>query len=220
MVARICAETGVKSLFLHLHELAQKFQNQKSIVQLRGEWVPVNPSEWRTRRNVTVSIGLGLASREQKLLHLEAVWGKQMALLEKGGANGVVTAENVYNTAVEIAKNGGLTGPSKYFTRAQMLGVPTSEQEALQRQQQQLQAREQQLDAQRQANERAKIELRAREQMFEMRTKIAKLELEAKDQRDKSEQAMRDDRIELEKLRNQLTELELKYGQDVPGAKV
>src|SRR5690606_21385968 len=89
-IARIFAETGIKSLFLHIHELLLKHQDKETIVRLRNKWVKVNPQEWRTRLDMTVNIGLGIGTREQNLLHLDAIWQKQSDLVSNGGYGTIV----------------------------------------------------------------------------------------------------------------------------------
>lgn len=220
MVARIFAETGFKSLFLHIHELLQKHQNKKKVVLLRNQWIEVDPSAWRNRRDMTVNIGLGIGTREQNLLHLEAIWSKQMVLLDKGGGNTLVTAANLYNTCGEIVKNANLKNPALYFTKAETISAPSDEQAQLMAQQQQLQARQQQLDGERQQMNAAKIQLQGREQMLTMRTRMAELRLEVAEGKRKTQKDRLDARIELERLANELTELELKYNVDIPGSKV
>jgi hypothetical protein len=83
-IARIFAETGIKSLMMHIHELLLKHQNKAKIIKLRGEWVPVNPAEWRERTDMTVNIGLGIGTREQNLLHLNAIAEKQAQIVQAG----------------------------------------------------------------------------------------------------------------------------------------
>ena len=78
-IARIFAETGMKSLFLHIHELLLKHQDKVKVAELRNQWVDVNPKDWRTRFDMVVNIGLGIGSREQNLVHLNAIWEKANA---------------------------------------------------------------------------------------------------------------------------------------------
>ena len=73
VIARIFAETGIKSLFRHIHELLQKHQNVEEVVKLRNEYVPVNPTEWKTRNNMTVNIGLGVGTRDQNRIQLDSI---------------------------------------------------------------------------------------------------------------------------------------------------
>lgn len=214
-VARIFAETGIKSLFLHLHELVLKHQQKAEIVKLRNEWVEIDPREWRTRDDMTVHIGLGIGSRESNLMHLQAIWDKQTDMAQAGGMNLTVTPRNIFNTAAEFVKNANLKAPELFFTDPgdQMAPPPSSEQEELMRQQQEIDQRRQQLDAvkreqdaQRIQNERDKMMLEHQRQMLEIR-----------EDREKREDGFA---IEMEKLRNDLTQMELKHGEDVPGSRV
>lgn len=204
-VARIFAETGLKSLFLHIHELLLKHQDKEEIVKLRNEWVPVDPSSWRTREDMTVGIGLGIGSREQNLLHLNAVWEKQIQALQIKGESFVKPA-NLYNTAKEIAKNANLKNTDLYFTDPGDVEFGQSdEQLQLQEQQQQLVQKQQELEEQEQQLDRAELELKSREKAQEL--DIKQRELQRKIEKDKDDLA-----VAMEEIRNELTELRLKYG--------
>lgn len=202
-IARIFAETGIKSLMLHIHELLLKHQQKAQIVKLRNTWVEVDPRSWRTRFDMTVNIGLGIGTREQNLLHLNAIWEKQRDIVSAGGLGSLVTPMNIYNTTAEIVKNANLKSPEMFFT-------PTNEipqqQDPMAQQQIALAQRQQDLDAQDQ-------QLKAQKQDQDYTTKQQELML-------KQEQMMNDLLVNMEKMQNQLTDMELKYGQNVPGAKV
>lgn len=206
-VARIFAETGIKSLMLHIHELVLKYQQKAEIVRLRNQWVQVDPREWRTRTNMTVNIGLGIGTREQNLLHLNAIWEKQREIVQAGGLGSLVTATNLYNTTAEIVKNANLKDPNMFFTRVDQIQPPgADEQQQLIEQQQQLEAQRQQIDA-------AKLEQSQQKMMLEHQR--AMLELERKYSKDQQ-----DYDIKLDEIANKLTELELNSGENVPGARV
>jgi hypothetical protein len=205
MIARIFAETGIKSLFLHIHELIRKHQNKEEVVKLRGTWVPVNPAGWRDRLNVTVNIGLGIGSRESNLLHLNSIREIQGMLSSAGYSNLIVKPKNVYNMAKEIAKNAGQE-PDLFFTDPGDKMAPPSSQEQMEIQQQM------QLIQQKEA------ELRERENRVN-RTELQHQREMLKIQQDKIEHTD-DVMVELEKLRNQLTEMQLKYDEPVRGASV
>lgn len=92
-IARIFAETGLSSLYISLHRLLMRHQDWGTREKLRGEWVPVNPTEWMERANLTVSVGLGNASREEVRANL----GLMAQAQEKAGAvPGLVQPKNVY----------------------------------------------------------------------------------------------------------------------------
>lgn len=214
-IARIFAETGIKSLFLHIHELLLKHQDREKVVRLRNEWIPVDPSEWRTRFDMSVNIGLGIGTREQNLLHLEAIWGKQKEMVEGGGMNLTVTPQNFYQTASQIVRNANLKDPELFFKNPgnQLAPPPSNEQQELQRQQQELEQRRQQLDQMRREVDQARVQ--------NERTEMALDHQRAKAELDEKRQKREDDLfVEMEKLRNQITEMELKFGADIEGSRV
>jgi hypothetical protein len=201
--ARIFAETGIKSLFMHLHELIQKHQTKKQIVRLRNTWVEVDPTSWRDRFDVTVNIGLGIGSREQNNLHLASIKELQQSIVSGGGLNLLVTPKNIYNTASEFVRNANLKDPGLFFTDPgdALAPPPSDELQQLQQKEQQLLERQQMLDAQSQDLKGRKLELDYQASLAQLR-----------EQSEKNQDTMT---IEMEKLRNDLLEMRLKYGQPV-----
>jgi DNA repair exonuclease SbcCD ATPase subunit len=214
-IARIFAETGIKSLFMHIHELLLKYQDKAKVIKLRDEWVPVDPSEWRERTDMTVNIGLGIGTREQNLLHLNAIAEKQQQIVQAGGMNLVVSPKNIYNTCAELVKNANLKTPEMFFTDPgdKQAPPPSNDQEKLQAQAQQLEQRRQQLDATDAALKQQKIQLQAQEAALQHQKEMMGLEQKAGAQHDRLV-------VDMEKIRNDLTEMELKYNSNVPGSRV
>lgn len=64
-IARIFAETGYTSLFSSTHKTLMHHQNHAEQLKLNDKWITVNPTEWRERANLTVSVGLGNASKDE-----------------------------------------------------------------------------------------------------------------------------------------------------------
>lgn len=207
-IVRIFAETGIKSLFLHLHELLLKHQDKQQIVRLRNKWVPVDPRQWRTRQDMTVNIGLGIGTREQNLLHLNAIWEKQMQMVSLGMMNLTVNPQGLFSTAGEIVKNANLKMPTMFFSdpgNAQG-PPPNQEQIKLQQQQQALAAQEQQIEQRRQQLDAQKVQLDQQKMQMDHQHEMA--ELRRKTDADKDSFT-----IENEKLKNDLLEMKLKYTQ-------
>lgn len=117
MIARIFAETGVKSLFRDIHELARKYGNKEEIVKLRGNWLPVNPTEWRERTNFTVKVGLGVKGSRENLANLDMLWTKQVEALQMGFA----TPQNLYDTGKRLAEMMSHPNPQMAFTDPQSI---------------------------------------------------------------------------------------------------
>ncbi|AWJ88923.1 hypothetical protein Sp245p_03520 [Azospirillum baldaniorum] len=115
MIARVLAETGIRDLFLLIHELTRKHSDQQAVVRLRNKWVTVDPREWRTRNDMTVSVGLGTGSKDQMLAHLSSLLTFQMqALNGAGGLGGMITPRNVYATLKRMVENAGLKSIDPY----------------------------------------------------------------------------------------------------------
>lgn len=221
-VARIFAETGIKSLFLHIHELLLKHQKREEVFRLRNEWVPVDPSTWRTREDVTIAIGLGHATREQNLMHLTAIKDLQAQIISGGGAGVLVDPKQVYNTASEFVKNANLKDPSLYFKDPGDAGWQQPEQGN--DEQLQLIERQQQLDAEKQAIDREKLSLQQQRQFDESMARQDKLAADMQKHYDlldeKAQQREDNLLVEFEKIATRLTELEVNSGVDVPGSNV
>lgn len=200
-VARIFAETGLKSLFLHIHELVLKHQKRKEMVELRNQWVPVNPQEWRTRKNMSVKIGLGIGTREQNLIHLDAIWQKQKDMIDAGGMGLTLSPQNLYNTASEFVKNANLKTAALYFTDPKNQPMP-------QRQDPSAELLKAQIEAQTQQNQ-----ITQERNMMQHQREMLKIQ--------QSQEKMQGDlMVAMEQIATKLTDLELKYNHNVEGAKV
>lgn len=195
-IARIFAETGIKSLMLHIHELLLKHQDKAQVVKLRNEWIEIDPTSWRTRYDMTVNIGLGIGTRQQNMLTLNDIWSKQREVIQGGGGGTLVTATNVYNTASEIVKNANFKNADMFFTQADSIEPPS---DPIAEQQMALAERQQQLDAR-------DLDLKERKLQLDTRAKDLDRQLKAEGQDD-------DLFVAEEKISNDLTEMGLKYSE-------
>ncbi len=59
LMARIFAETGVKSLFQGILHLLCKYQDKARMVRMRGEFVEFDPRTWANQYDVSINVGLG-----------------------------------------------------------------------------------------------------------------------------------------------------------------
>jgi hypothetical protein len=118
LIARVFAETGVKDLFRKILELVNRHQSAPRIVRLRNRWVPMDPREWNTEMDVSISVGLGTGNKDQMLTHLRNLLDIQVqAIRMQGGVDGpLVRLENVYNTLARLVENAGLKSADPYFT--------------------------------------------------------------------------------------------------------
>ena len=97
LIARMFAETGVKRLFQLLHDHAIKYQDQKEVFELRGKYVEVNPSNWRQRNSLSVTVGIGNMNKDQQLLHLTRMFEMAQTIVAGGGMGILISEQNIYN---------------------------------------------------------------------------------------------------------------------------
>lgn len=114
MIARLFFP-GVQRLFRIVHKLTLQYGRQAETVRMRGQWVSVNPQEWRERENLTLVVGLGTGNKDSLLAHLDLLLQRQLSLLPLG----VATPQNVYATMRELVKAASLSHPEQYVSEPQ-----------------------------------------------------------------------------------------------------
>lgn len=122
LIARIFAETGVKDLFKRIFELTVKYQDKERVIQLNNQFVPVRPTEWKNRYNISITVGLGSGSKDQQLVILNSILEKQLQAfqLQGGKEYPMVSLKNIYNTLSKMIENAGLKNVDNYFVNPDM----------------------------------------------------------------------------------------------------
>lgn len=116
LIARLFAETGVKRLFQLLHDHAIKYQDQEEVFELRGQFVGVNPSNWRERTDMAVTVGVGNMNKDQQLIHLTRMMEMTQTVINGGGMGILVSETNIYNLLKEITENAGYKDVNRFWT--------------------------------------------------------------------------------------------------------
>jgi hypothetical protein len=123
LMARILAETVVKQLFWKILELTSKHQQKPQVVKLRGQWVQIDPREWKSKFNMTVTVGLGTGSQQAVVNNVNMLAGI-MAGMVKLGYGRVVTEQNVHYLGHLAAKATFPKDADKLFTDPATLPPP------------------------------------------------------------------------------------------------
>jgi hypothetical protein len=113
LIARLLAE-GVRDIFALLHGTIRKHGQQVQTVQLRHEWITVDPRDWKTRDHMTVNVGLGSGGKAQQFAQTMAIGNVQKELLA-GGKSNLVDDTGLYNMAAELTRIMGHKNPDKFF---------------------------------------------------------------------------------------------------------
>ncbi len=115
LLARVCAETGVKDAFLLAHELLQKHSSKALTMKLENKYIDVDPRQWRTRTDMTVAVGLGTGNKDQQLQHLATI----MQVQERGLQIGITDPKKIYAAAKRLAENAGFKDGDEFFMEPQ-----------------------------------------------------------------------------------------------------
>jgi hypothetical protein len=116
LIARMFAETGVKDLMQGIKHLLKKTRAGKPIsMRLKGEWVNVDPREWKTQWDMTVNVGLGTNDKAAQAAHLGQIMGVQKELLMAGKSH-MVQDQNLYNSAKRLQETAGYKQEGEFFT--------------------------------------------------------------------------------------------------------
>lgn len=112
-IARTMAP-AVEYLFEIVQELISKHQNKALAIQLKGEWINVDPQAWRTKRDVRIAVGVGAGNKESMQAQLNQVLGSQVQV---GMPAGLAGPEQLYETMIEMVKLAGFANPQKFYKK-------------------------------------------------------------------------------------------------------
>jgi hypothetical protein len=206
MVARIFADTGVKELFKKIIKLATQYQHTPRQIRVMGQPLEIDPTQWRYNVDCRIDVGLGAGDRAEKVANLNSIFTMQYQMLKDGSL--LVDQSKIFNTLNRIITEIGLKEARRYFND------PTQPQDVLAAQVEQLTQQVQQLQAQVQnpiiESEKIRAESQQNQEMMRQQFEQQKLLLNIEQQQKKLEQD----------YLTKLTELELRYKQNVPGALV
>ena len=118
LIARILSETLVKDMMIGLHGLIVKHDRVKKTIRLRNKWVEIDPTDWRERNDMTISVGLGTGSREAQVASLSHLIGLQAeAVKMQGGANGpLITLPNLHAAFKKLVESMGFKNADQFVS--------------------------------------------------------------------------------------------------------
>lgn len=103
LIARIIAECLMKPIMQGILKLLTEGGMDKLAFRLRGQFVEMDPSEWRDSYDMSINVGLGSGDTQAKAATLQNVFMLQQANQQ----NGMVTPKHLYHTASKIVENAG-----------------------------------------------------------------------------------------------------------------
>lgn len=216
LVARTIAEIGYRKLFDGLAWMVSNFQNTRTEIRVLGKALTVNPGAWRYDHSATVQVGLASGNTDQMVEAMQGILSIQNILGEKGSQ--IVDDVKIYRTLEKITRGLGIHEVGDHFNN------PERPEELIQRENELLRS---QLDLATQQLEQLQNPLaeaetiKAQAELVRAQTEDAiKIAQMQEDQRQFNASLAAQIAEAQEKTAAKLTELELKFNQDVPGSKV
>ena len=199
MIARIFAETGMRTLFRGILRLVCQHQDQPRMVRLTNEFVPIDPRGWDAAMDATATIALGRGTDSERMAMLTQIGQMQKeAMSTLGAINPLTDIQKLYNTLSEMTALAGFKDTSKFWSDPAQFQPPPQPPEKPDVNEQLIQAQIMQIQA-------------------DMQMKNADLQL-------KRENAMREDdrkRDELEiEVYMKAAEIEAKYGAQLSAEQI
>jgi GrpB-like predicted nucleotidyltransferase (UPF0157 family) len=191
LMARIFAETGVKSLFQGILHLLCKYQDKARMVRMRGEFVEFDPRTWANQYDVSINVGLGAGNRQEQMAMLSMVLAKQEQLIAQyGPANPYVSPAQYRGTLGRMVEIAGFKDSAEFYKaitpeQDQALSNPPPQQQQMPPEVQAIMARTQAEIQANQAKAQADIQLKQQQQQIDMEMAQQKAVLEMQMMREK-----------------------------------
>jgi len=121
MICRVFAETGVKDLFLGVHQMMREYSSPDHApeqMKVARQWREVRPAEWAQRAAVTVHVGVGSGGKEREEQQQNGALELTRSVVElQGGVEGpFVTAQNLYNRLKAYSRAIGERDADQYWS--------------------------------------------------------------------------------------------------------
>jgi GrpB-like predicted nucleotidyltransferase (UPF0157 family) len=191
LMARIFAETGVKSLFKGILHLLCKYQDKARLVRMRGEFVEFDPRTWANQYDVSINVGLGAGNRQEQMAMLSMVLAKQEQLIAQyGPANPYVSPAQYRGTLGRMVEIAGFKDSAEFYKaitpeQDQALSNPSPQQQQMPPEVQALMAKTQAEIQANQAKAQADMQLQQQQQQIDMQMAQQKAGLEMQIMREK-----------------------------------
>jgi len=191
LMARIFAETGVKSLFKGILHLLCKYQDKARLVRMRGEFVEFDPRTWANQYDVSINVGLGAGNRQEQMAMLSMVLAKQEQLIAQyGPANPYVSPAQYRGTLGRMVEIAGFKDSAEFYKaitpeQDQMLSNPPPQEQQMPPEVQALMAKTQAEIQANQAKAQADLQMQQQQMQIDMQMAEQKAALEMQLMREK-----------------------------------
>lgn len=190
LIARVFGETGLTDMFRLIYKEVIQNQTNKDMFRLNDQYIEIDPSEWRERKDVSVVVGLGNGSKESEMMQLGLIFQNQQQVMANPRTAMLVSDTNVYATLEDQVKVFNKAASGRYFTDPdspqgqQAKSMAEQQQQQMQQMQQQMAQMQAQLEQQKVANDTMQTQADAQRKADQTRLDEAAQLLDEKTQRD------------------------------------
>lgn len=107
LIARNAAEFGFKPLFKGIMYLLAKHQQKALMVRVNNKFVPIDPETWTKEYDMSCNVGLGMGTKDQQLMHLQALGMDLQAIGQSPFAQQLLDANKIFNYVQKKAELAG-----------------------------------------------------------------------------------------------------------------
>jgi hypothetical protein len=118
IIARNFASQFLKPLYQAIYQLVIENESQEKIVEIGGEYIEINPSDWADKRDVTVQLHLGYGEQEaeaQKYMGMHQTFQADPSLQK------MYTPQNQYQLISQVMEMTGIKNVADYLTSPDQL---------------------------------------------------------------------------------------------------
>lgn len=214
LIARNYAETGFRKLYEGIAWLVSRYQDTQTEFRVLGKALTVNPKSWKYNHHVQSNVGLGAGDNEKLVAARQGLYQIQQQLKMSGSS--LTDEVGIYKNLIGLMDGVGINQSEGLFNN------PEEPAELLKAQNEQLnqmvlQMQEQMQQMQNPLAEAEQIKQQAFLTKAQSDAQIKVAQLQSDNEQFQAKLAA-DNKKQMEELALKLTELELKYSTDVPGA--
>ena len=168
IIARNFANSFLKPLYQMIYQLVVENEQEEKIVEIAGDYVPIRPSEWGSKRDVTVELHLGYGEQEQeaqKYLALHTLMSGDPTLAK------MYQAPNQYKLMSHVMEQNGIKNVKDYLTDPQQLPPEQPDPAA----QMQMQMQQKQLEIQERQTAVAEMKAQMDAQIAQMKVQLEQM---------------------------------------------
>lgn len=121
MIARIFAETGIRELFALLHAEIRRHGQKSETIRLRNQWTTVDPRQWKTRKDLTINVGLGSGNKTERAQQIMILIGLQKEAMTAGLTH-LVDDRKLFNSVKELTRVLDFKDPQLFFNDPSEVG--------------------------------------------------------------------------------------------------